>query len=62
MKSLKVKVEGTTAVAIKGLKVEVEGTTKVGIKSSLSTKVEGTMLDLSGSAIASLKGALTKIG
>jgi type VI secretion system secreted protein VgrG len=62
VKSLDVKVEGTTAVAVKGLKVEVEGTTLVGIKSSLNTKVEGMMLDLSGSAIASLKGALTKIG
>jgi len=26
------------------------------------TKVEGTMLDLSASGMASLKGALTKIG
>ena len=57
-----VKVDGTMEVGIKSLKVMIEGTTQVGIKSSVSTKVEGTMLDLSASGIASLKGALTKIG
>jgi type VI secretion system secreted protein VgrG len=62
IKSLKVRVDGTTEVGVKGLKVMIEGTTQVGIKSSVSTKVEGTMLDLSASGIASLKGALTKIG
>jgi type VI secretion system secreted protein VgrG len=62
VKSLKVGVEGTTNVDVKSLQVAVEGTTKVEIKSSVSTKVEGLMLDLSANAIASLKGALTKIG
>ena len=62
VKSLKITVDGTTQVGVKSLDVKIEGTTSVGIKSSLQTKVEGTMLDLSGTAIASLKGALTKIG
>jgi phage gp45-like len=46
----------------KSLQVAIEGTTKLEAKSSVQTKVEGTMLDLSGTAMASLKGALTKIG
>jgi len=58
----KVQMEGKTEVGIKSLKVMVEGTAQVGIKSSAMTKVEGTMLDLSASGIATLKGALTKIG
>jgi len=62
VKSLKVTVDGTTQVGVKSLDVKVEGTTSVGIKSSVQTKVEGMMLDLSGTAMASLKGALTKIG
>jgi type VI secretion system secreted protein VgrG len=63
MKATKaVKIKGQQEVAVKSLKVGVEGTTKVEIKSSASTKVEGLMLDLSAKAIASLKGALTKIG
>lgn len=57
-----VQINGQQDVGIKSLKVKVEGTTEVGIKSSVSTKVEGTMLDLSASGVASLKGALTKIG
>ena len=57
-----VKIEGQMEVGVKSLKVTVEGTTEVGIKSSVSTKVEGTMLDLSATGIATLKGALTKIG
>jgi len=62
VKSLKITVDGTTQVGVKSLDVKVEGTTSVGIKSSVQTKVEGTMLDLSGTAMASLKGAITKIG
>jgi len=57
-----VQIEGQQDVGVKSLKVKIEGTTNVGIKSSVSTKVEGTMLDLSASGVASLKGALTKIG
>jgi type VI secretion system secreted protein VgrG len=57
-----VKIEGTVSVAVKGLQVAVEGTTKAEFKSSVQTKVEGTMVDVSANGIASLKGALTKIG
>jgi type VI secretion system secreted protein VgrG len=60
--SQKVQMEGKTEVGIKSLKVMVEGTAQVGIKSSAMTKVEGAMLDLSAQGIATLKGALTKIG
>jgi len=56
------KLEGLQQFAAKSLQVGIEGTTKVEIKSSISTKVEGTMLDLSANGIATLKGALTKIG
>jgi type VI secretion system secreted protein VgrG len=63
IKSMKIAAEGTTDVGIKGLKVAIEGNTTVNIKGSVSAKVEGgAMLDLSASGIASLKGALTKIG
>jgi type VI secretion system secreted protein VgrG len=58
----KMQLEGMQQLAAKSLQVAVEGTTKVEIKSSVSTKVEGTMLDLSANGIATLKGALTKIG
>lgn len=59
----KVLIEGKTQVGVKSVKVAVEGTANVEIKSNAVTKVEGTaMLDLSASGIASLKGALTKIG
>jgi type VI secretion system secreted protein VgrG len=57
-----VQISGQQEVGVKSMKVMVEGTTQVGIKSSVSTKVEGTMLDLSASGVASLKGSLTKIG
>jgi type VI secretion system secreted protein VgrG len=64
-----VKIEGKQEVAVKSLKVGVEGTTNVDVKSlnvavkgDVSAKIEGMMLDLSAKAIASLKGALTKIG
>lgn len=56
------KLESTMQLAAKSLQVAVEGTTKVEVKSSISTKVEGMMLDLSANGIATLKGALTKIG
>jgi type VI secretion system secreted protein VgrG len=63
VKSLKIAAEGTTGVEIKGLKVAIQGNATVEIKGNASTKVEGVaMLDLSASGIASLKGALTKIG
>jgi len=54
-------VKASQEIVAKSLQVAVEGTTKVEIKSSAQTKVEGTMLDLSASGIATLKGALTKI-
>jgi phage gp45-like len=56
-----VKIDGTVSVAVKGLQVSVEGTTKAEFKSSVQTKVEGTMVDVSANGIASLKGALVKI-
>ena len=56
-----VKIEGAVSVAVKGLQVAVEGTTKAEFKSSVQTKVEGTMVDVSANGIASLKGALVKI-
>jgi type VI secretion system secreted protein VgrG len=58
----KMQLEGLQQFAAKSLQVSVEGTTKVEVKSSVSTKVEGTLLDLSANGIATLKGALTKIG
>ena len=57
-----IKAQSVAKLEAKSLQVAVEGTTKVEIKSSVSTKVEGTMLDLSANGIASLKGSLTKIG
>jgi type VI secretion system secreted protein VgrG len=57
-----IKAQSVAKLEAKSLQVAVEGTTKVEIKSSVSTKVEGTMLDLSAAGIASLKGSLTKIG
>jgi type VI secretion system secreted protein VgrG len=56
-----VKIDGTVSVSVKGLQVAVEGTTKAEFKSSVQTKVEGTMVDVSANGIASLKGALIKI-
>ena len=56
-----VNIDGTVSVAVKGLQVSVEGTTKAEFKSSVQTKVEGTMVDVSANGIASLKGALVKI-
>ena len=56
-----VKIDGTVSVAVKGLQVAIEGTTKAEFKSSVQTKVEGTMVDVSANGIASLKGALVKI-
>jgi len=54
VKSLDVKVDGQTSVAVtSGVNMKVEGK---------MTKVEGVMLDLSGSGIAKLKGGLTMIG
>lgn len=58
----KMQLEGLQKFAAKSLDVAIEGTTKVQVKSSVSTKVEGTMLDLSANGIATLKGSLTKIG
>jgi type VI secretion system secreted protein VgrG len=63
VKSLKIAAEGTTGVDVKGLKVAIQGNATVEIKGNAMAKVEaGGMLDLSASGIASLKGALTKIG
>lgn len=57
-----IKAQSVAKLEAKSLQVAVEGTTKVEIKSSVSTKIEGTMLDLSANGVASLKGPLTKIG
>ncbi len=63
IKSLKIAAEGTTGVEVKGLKVAIQGNATVEIKGNATAKVEGgAMLDLSASGVASLKGALTKIG
>jgi hypothetical protein len=58
----KVHAKGLAEVGIEGLQVKVDGSVQVGIKGGVMTKVEGVMLDLNASAMASLKGALTKIG
>jgi type VI secretion system secreted protein VgrG len=63
IKSMKIAAEAKTDVSVKGLKVAIEGSATVNIKGSAMAKVEGGgMLDLSASGVASLKGALTKIG
>jgi len=59
---MKLELEGKQQFSAKSLQVAIEGTTKAEFKSSVSTKVEGTMLDLNANGIATLKGALTKIG
>jgi phage gp45-like len=59
---MNIEMEGKMKFAAKGMQLALEGTTQANLKSSVMTKVEGTMLDLDAKAIASLKGALTKIG
>ena len=59
---MKLELEGKQQFSAKSLQVAIEGTTAASLKSNVSTKVEGTMLDLSANGIATLKGALTKIG
>ncbi len=49
-----VKIKGTTGVEVKGLKVD--------IKADIKAALEGVMTDVKGSGIASIKGALTKVG
>ena len=56
-----VKIDATMKVDVKGLQVAIEGTTKAEFKSSVQTKVEGTMVDVSANGIAQLKGSLVKI-
>jgi len=67
--SQSVKINGQTQVQVKSLDVKVDGQTSVAVTSGVNmkvegkmTKVEGVMLDLSGSGIAKLKGGLTMIG
>jgi hypothetical protein len=63
------KAEGKMKVQISGMDVKVDGKMNVKVASGLKmdvkgtmTKVEGTMLDLSGAAMAKLKGGITMIG
>jgi type VI secretion system secreted protein VgrG len=65
----KITLSGTSKVVINGMEVDISGTTKVGVTSNVSveikgtqTKVGGTMLQLSGDAMAQLKGGMTMIG
>jgi type VI secretion system secreted protein VgrG len=74
MSKLVMKADGT--VQLNGVDIKIEGSVSVkqtaGLKMELSTvqyklggnmvQIQGTLLDLQGSGIASLKGALTKIG
>lgn len=48
------------SVEVDGMQVKLSGTT-IGVQGT-QTSVEGTLLDLKASAVASLNGALTKIG
>jgi type VI secretion system secreted protein VgrG len=58
-----IEMEGKVKFSAKAAQVAIEGQAQVNVKSSAMTKVEGAaMLDLSAGGIASLKGALTKIG
>lgn len=55
-----VAVKGTQKLTLDGMQLEASGT-QVKVKGTM-TAVEGAMVDVKGSGIASLKGALTKIG
>ncbi len=63
------KAEGKMKAELSGMDVKVDGKLNVKVASGLKmdvkgtmTKVDGTMLDLSGAALAKLKGGITMIG
>lgn len=56
-----IKIEGTQKLEAKALEVKLEADTTLEAKGGVSAKVEGTKLDLNGSAITSIQGALVKI-
>ena len=61
IKGMSITIDGAKSVTAKaGTKVEIKGM-DVTVKGT-KTQVQGTMLDLKADAIATLKGALTKIG
>jgi type VI secretion system secreted protein VgrG len=61
LKGVKITIDGTQSVTAKGgTKVEIKGM-EVAVKGT-KTQVQGTLLDLKADGIATLKGALTKIG
>ena len=69
IKGMKITLDGSQSVTVKGgTKIEVKSGATLEIKGiqvavkGTKTEVQGTLLDLKADAIASLKGALTKIG
>jgi type VI secretion system secreted protein VgrG len=65
----KITLSGTSKVEINGMEVKIAGSTKLDMSSDVTvqvkgtkTTVQGTMLELSGDAMAKLKGGVTMIG
>jgi len=65
----KITLSGTSKVEINGMEVKIAGSTKLDMSSDVAvqvkgtkTTVQGTMLELSGDAMAKLKGGITMIG
>jgi len=62
LKANNIKAEATAKATLKGNSgVDVEGSGPVNIKSTAATKVEGTQVSVSGSAMTEIKGGIVKI-
>jgi len=66
---VKITLSGSSKVEVSGMEVKIAGSTKLDMSSDVTvqikgtkTTVQGTMLELSGDAMAKLKGGVTMIG